>query len=190
MSELYTVNSTDFTQNFALDVHERIRKFVKFNDGDPVTNGKGTTLKEFNTSIKMSFSRDGVSAIAQLYRELKTIENEEKRLALEGKERPPELVARREFVDREKMKLKKKKQADEEKYKSVKKAAGEEEGKKEEVEEAESKESRYEKVLSRRLAIKRKGLIGLQILCPDTMDSPNWLVSFGRPCDDLDSPIL
>lgn len=190
MSELYTVNGTDFTQNYTLDVYERIRKFVKFNDGDPVTNRKGTSLKEFNSSIEMSFSRDGVSAISQLYTEMKTIENEEKRLALAGKERPAELVARRDFVDRERKKLKKEKQADEENYESEKRPAGEEEGKKEEVDKAESTESRYEEVLSRRLAIKRKGLIGLQILCPDTLDSPNWLVSFGRPCEDLDSPIL
>ena len=194
MSELYT--GTDFSQNFTLDVHERIRKFVKFTDGEPTRSRTGTTLKDFNASTKMSLSRTGVSQMAQLYRELKAVEKEEQRLTLAGKEKPAELVARREFLDRERQKWKNEKQAGKETCESQKKTAEEEkvagesageEGKKEEVGGAESMENRKEKAFSRRIAIKRWGLTGLEALIPDTLDNANWLLGF-RLDDEVDSP--
>ena len=107
----------------------------------------------------------------ELHIQLKKIEQEERRLVLEGKDKPPELVAARKLVLSE---------IDKWKRRSRSAKGGEEKPVQENqegmaVKDVESREKQREKAWSRQFAIKRWQLKGLEALIPDNLEDARWI---------------
>jgi hypothetical protein len=170
MSDTYI--SSNYEMNMTMDVHPRIRPFGADPAEEDAKSWKTkTTLRGFNSSTGIKFSAEEISEVSALHKEFKSIQEEERKLALEGKDKPPELVARRAFVDSRIQKWKSRRAAKEDDNKTAL-----EEGNTEAEdcsESFESKRERWEKAWARRFAIRKWPLKGLDAMIPDTlMDLP------------------
>jgi hypothetical protein len=168
MSETYP--SSDFEINMTLDVFPRVRKFVEMEDPEG-WKSKQISLKGFNKSTDLNFSPKEVAEIKELHIQLKKIEQEERRLVLEGKDKPPELVAARKLVISEIDKWKRRNRSA--KGGEVKSVQKDQDGAA--AKDAESREKQREKVWYRQFAIKRWQLKGLEALIPDNLEDARWI---------------